>query len=172
MSAYVVHEDTIRYLVAAAQAWKVYLLAPSGYDWDGDQTGAAVGAFRLPVDAATAVMLEPRQHAEAIGAALYAANVDSVNYRYRGDDPLHIGERWIPGLPELDRVEPITVLKSIACLRYQSCERPGYEQSFAADILRRLQSEAIRRLPGYDAAPWGWTRADPRPARALLRLAR
>jgi hypothetical protein len=168
MSAYVVHEDTIRYLVAAAQAWQAYLFAPSGYDWSGDQTGAAVQAFGLPVDASTAIRLYPDQHAEAIGATLYAANVDSVNYRYRGDDPTCIGESWMPGLVELDRVEPITVLKSIASLKYQSCERPGYDQTFAADILRRIESEAIRRLPGYDAAPWGWTRADARPARMRL----
>ena len=52
----------------------------------------------------------------------------------------------------------MVVLKSIACLRYQSCETEDWEQSKAARWLEELRELAIDHLPGYEAAPWGWDR--------------
>jgi len=81
---------------------------------------------------------------------LYAENVKSVNYRYKGDDPT-TGCVYDPTSPILT---PVEVIKLTQSLEYQSCEHPGWETSDAKEILRTIKSEAIRRLPGYELAEW------------------
>ena len=81
---------------------------------------------------------------------LYAENVKSVNYRYRGGDPT-TGCVYDPTSPIL---APVAVIKAVQSLEYQSCEHPGWETSDAKEILQAIQSEAIRRLPGYELAEW------------------
>jgi len=81
---------------------------------------------------------------------LYAENVESVNYRYKGDDPI-TGCVYDPTSPIL---APVAVIKAVQSLEYQSCEHPGWETSDAKEILQAIQSEAIRRLPGYELAEW------------------
>ena len=50
---------------------------------------------------------------------------------------------------------PVEVIKLCHCLAYQSCEYDGWTRSSARVILRAIEKEAIRRLPGYEDAPWG-----------------
>lgn len=47
------------------------------------------------------------------------------------------------------------ILKACDCYTYQACEAIGHEETDAASFVRSLAAWAVRRLPGYDAAPWG-----------------
>lgn len=47
-------------------------------------------------------------------------------------------------------------LKLLACYEYQSCEHPGWPESKAHELCRNLEGALIRRVPGYDEAPWGF----------------
>lgn len=47
------------------------------------------------------------------------------------------------------------ILKACDCFEYQSCEYAEWQQSMARKRIDAIRAEAIRQLPGYDAAPWG-----------------
>ncbi len=91
---------------------------------------------------------------DATARMLETENWRSVSYRYQD-----AAEMW--SAPDPDRahrmtlnVKPIQVIKALNCYEYQSCEHPGWEGSEAHKFCRRLMSEAIRRLPGYDECDW------------------
>ena len=130
MSAYLVHSDTIDYLVTALRVWDVRL-----------QDGR---------DAKT----DP----DSIGRILWAENARSVAYRYieQHEPTDHYRYSSVPW----DCVTTIEVLKSIRCLDYQSCETDDWERTVAANILRRLELEAFSHINGYSTAQWGWTRSE------------
>jgi hypothetical protein len=95
-----------------------------------------------------------------IGAALWAENHASVDYRYSETTPVpayvfrpkcHGGTCTKP----TRQLTPLDVIKLCQSLKYQSCEHPGWEASFAHDFLNRVISAAIAALPGYDNAFWG-----------------
>ena len=50
---------------------------------------------------------------------------------------------------------PLDIIKLCQSLKYQSCEHPTWDASFAKDFLNRVISAAIAALPGYDSAFWG-----------------
>jgi hypothetical protein len=137
MSAYIVHNDTIDLLVAAAAHWRVTFLTE-----DGEQRHAVTD----------------RNDA---GQLLLDENYRSVNARYDQDDaapcyrytPLSL-EREAAGVPVA-----VLVLASVRCLRYQSCETEAYETSPAARFLDGIEAEAERQLINTHDAPWGFTRA-------------
>lgn len=95
---------------------------------------------------------------------LWNQNVRSVAYRYsdcRPDElPGRIGYTapvaddaiWRP-LP-WDSIEftPGRVLGALACLEYQSCETPDYEETPAYAYLEAIRHEAIRHVEGCDGA--------------------
>jgi hypothetical protein len=156
MSAYVVSTDTIDYLVAAAAKYGASFYAPRSPHVMGDTAAETLAA--APADySGNTFRLDARSDYVLIGAILLAANVQSVNYRYDQHDA-------IPDYPHrtvsYSEIDPVAVLKSVRCLRYQSCETPDYDKTFAAAILDTITIEAIHHLPGYEDAPWGWTRQD------------
>jgi hypothetical protein len=53
---------------------------------------------------------------------------------------------------------PVETLKLCACYRYQSSRSEDWEGSEAAAIVDALEHCAIVALPGYDDAPWEWSR--------------
>jgi hypothetical protein len=53
---------------------------------------------------------------------------------------------------------PVETLKLCACYRYQSSRSEDWEASEAAAIVDALEHCAIVALPGYDDAPWEWSR--------------
>ncbi len=59
------------------------------------------------------------------------------------------------------------VFKQIHCYEYQSCETDDWEQTEAHAFCRDLEDHLIRRLPGYEDAPWGW---ETWPEENLIRL--
>ena len=100
--------------------------------------------------------------ASAIGAMLLHECIASVQHRYP-DVPVDklpgaIAEHWEPyRYTPLGRVPtPVQGLKLIDCYEYQSCEHPGWLESEAYRFCQALHANLIRRLPGYEEAPWEW----------------
>ena len=94
-------------------------------------------------------MITPGE-ADRAGGMLWDENSTSVNFRYDEDRALpHYTFKRTP-VPA-----PVVVLKSIACLDYQSCEHKGWTKSEAKKFLAKLQAHAIASLDGYDNGPWG-----------------
>lgn len=98
---------------------------------------------------------------------LYRENVRSVAYRYPEDARTDLpGTNSDAGFvqvttrdllnPGFMRVPAVAILKSCDCLQYQSCETPDYKESVAYHLLDAIRKAAIRALPGYDDAPWGY----------------
>jgi hypothetical protein len=126
MSAYVVSNDTINFIVSKASA------IDASYYWGGKHN---------PV----------RGNERTVAGILYTANVESVNERYSEDD-VSVGFKF----KAYTKPQSITALLScLACLDYQSCEIYGYDKTIGATIIRAISKAAIRELPGYNEAPWG-----------------
>jgi hypothetical protein len=82
--------------------------------------------------------------------ALREENARSVAYRYDEPATLEVVEFTPSRYPTIG---PVTCLKAIRCLEYQSCEHDGWDTSAAKRFLDELLYVAIRRLPGYEDAP-------------------
>ena len=88
--------------------------------------------------------------ASEFGSRLWAENRASVNYRYSEDEEANPYEyERFPG-----RIDPVQVLKAIACYEYQSCEHPEWEGSDAKIFCDHLRKMAIGQLPKYKEAEW------------------
>lgn len=103
---------------------------------------------------------------EELGQTLWQENARSVAYRYPNHPAPVVRYELRPG--RYPAPDPVVVLKQIACLRYQSCERPDWEESRACKLLGSIEGLAISQLPGYDAAPWGIDGPSVSAARAAL----
>lgn len=91
-------------------------------------------------------------HTQEIGQKLLDENYRSVNYRYSEDtQPRRFRERVLN-----HRVSVVEVIKLCDCYDYQSCETPDWPETEAHAIMTALRERAIRNLPGYDDAPWGY----------------
>jgi hypothetical protein len=89
--------------------------------------------------------------ANRIGEMLHAENVASVNYRYgEAKKPDFAVCEWA-AFHAFSRVQ---ILKAARCLRYQSCEHPGWEESDACKLLEAIIGHTTTDLPGYDEAEW------------------
>lgn len=86
--------------------------------------------------------------ANELGEALLAANVASVNYRYKEQGGVPVFQYKPQKVPSA-----VEVLKLLDCLEYQSCERPDYlDKEGAFWLLQAIRRAAIRVLPGYEEA--------------------
>ena len=96
-----------------------------------------------------------------IGRELLSENVKSVGYRYQDTETeqnvatelanyCYQADLRLMQQPDLSA----TILKLCDCYVYQSCEHPEWTDCNANKIIQMVRSEAIGRLPGYDAAPW------------------
>lgn len=143
MSAYIVDENHIHALVAAAYTWDLY------WYHDGTPTHAR------------------HRDSDALGFMLWNENLLSIKYRYPDCGP---NDRPGPIVDEeggIDAViehysyspfavslSPVAILKAINGYEYQSCEHPEWERSEAKTFCDYLKGEAISRLPGYAEASW------------------
>ena len=91
---------------------------------------------------------------DELGALLTAECLASIAYRYPQDQP-DAGEPFRYRIPRR-RPTIVEAFKVFDCYKYQSCEHPGWETSRAAEICRKVKDTLIAKLPGYEAAPWGW----------------
>jgi hypothetical protein len=145
MSAYIVEENHIIYLVAAALSRRINRGSHGKFTWWNGEA-------------------KEISHYDPAGAAAFAAelwqeNVKSVNHRYPNDpapiDLFTIAPQKIDDMLHGWDFEPVQVLKAISCLNYQSCEHPEWETSNAHAFLERLKNAAIASLVGYSEAAWG-----------------
>jgi hypothetical protein len=123
--------------------------------------------FDYLVSAAFAFQIVDGRHADDLSEMLRAENARSVSYRYPGytGNPSPTPPRVLRR-PRITRsifsgnpvAELSKLIKQCHCYEYQACEHPEWEGSAARKFVRRIEREAIRRLPGYEAAPWGITR--------------
>lgn len=97
---------------------------------------------------------------EVVAKVLRAQNVRSVAHRYNNPDDMGLDEPYT-FRPVSQDVDPVVIIKSCRCLRYQSCETDDYPQTLAYRVLDEIEDLAICALPGYEAAPWGWKRTEP-----------
>jgi hypothetical protein len=89
--------------------------------------------------------------ANQIGELLHAENVASVNYRY-GETSR--AEFIMCAWAAFHAFSPVQIIKAARCLRYQSCEHPGWEESQACKLLAAIIGNTSVHLPGYDEAEW------------------
>lgn len=94
------------------------------------------------------------------GRVLRAENMASVQWLSdRGRTRL--SERGPSGPYTHHRVEnpdPVEVIKASHCAQASCKDSPTWSTSTASRLLSALITAATHRLPGYAAAPWGWTR--------------
>ena len=76
-------------------------------------------------------------------------NYRSVNSRYSESDKPH---KFQP--QNIRPYTPVEILSLLAGYEYQACETNDWKDSQASAIIEALRSNAIRRLPGYENAPW------------------
>jgi hypothetical protein len=103
-----------------------------------------------------------------VAGILAEENIRSVKYRYGSryedfSDDQYIHECMKEGhnqFKDLNKYSLAQVLKWAHCYAYQACEHPAWEQSTAKQICDRIESAAIRQIPGYKEAHWGWPDAD------------
>jgi hypothetical protein len=101
-----------------------------------------------------------------VGRMLWTENLRSLVYRYPEDTsggrpgPCDLQDEEIAGYTHTAQrytLTPVEGLQAILGYEYQACEHPGWEESEARAFCEALRHALIRRLPGYDAAPWCWT---------------
>lgn len=105
---------------------------------------------------------------------LYCENIRSVQARYPQDtfDDLP-GPCAKPELLEVSGqdfsaqtghvalvLKPVDILKMCDGLEYQSCETDDWDKTLAYRLLTRIRKAAIHELPGYEDAPWEYTKPE------------
>lgn len=101
-----------------------------------------------------------------IGSRLTIENRFSVEHRYP-DDAAGMWKGPYTYTPPVRFPTCVEALKIVRCYEYQSCEHPGWGESWARGVCDRLTSTLIGELPGYDAAPWGWD-GKPKPGQGAM----
>jgi hypothetical protein len=93
---------------------------------------------------------------QQVAKLLMTENINSVRYRYPGS--AGTDEKMIEEAGQKTRNVSVPswveALKLLACLEYQSCETPSFEQSAAAYAIRSLRNYLVTALPEYREAPW------------------
>ena len=102
-------------------------------------------------------------NANQVGQMLMDECVASVAHRYSDDTTAEL-----PGsMDNLDPFQypltghlptPVEAIKLVHCYEYQSCEHEAWEASDAHRFTTALHDTLESALPGYDAAPWEWTK--------------
>lgn len=152
MSAYMVEREHINYLVSAAMSRQMQK-PDSAFRWFYNREWHQLEHG-------------DREMGTKVGQMLWDENLKSINARYpdtignNENIPGKIGETYIYAHSKTwggDQYpfDPVQVIMSIRCLRYQSCEHDNWEDSEAHAFLEALLSHAINKLPGMDKAKWG-----------------
>jgi hypothetical protein len=127
MSAWVVSDDHISYLVAAAVA----------YEGDRSFTRATptdVGKIFLRQNINSVMHLYPDTPKERVME--YLRRVESYTYAAPVD------------------LNPVVAIKLARSWQYQTNETSNYSSTLAWEMVERIIVSAINNLPGYEEAPW------------------
>ena len=161
MSAYMVEKEHVAYLVEAAVTHALARGDGGSMMWRGVSGPEKRGPY-----CEIRCMADGAEKAQ-VGNMLWRANEESIRARYgdcktatdypgNGRDAetgytLTAGDFRRPPT----HIDPVQVLKSCACFRYQACEFAGWDDSEAARFIEALTTKAINSLPGYEEAVWG-----------------
>lgn len=149
MSAYIVSRGHIRFLVCAARTLRPETCADSGmgsYYHGGEHYDVS-----HTTEDETGLMLW--QECARSVAARYPGEPES-DLPGPGDDGPRFGYTHVTDHSRRP-LDPLAVLKAIACYEYQACETDDWKTTRAAAFCSALRKHAIYCLPGYDKAPWG-----------------
>lgn len=156
LSSSLLPADHLDLLISAARAWEVP--APSA-------SATTSTAFSAPRD------LSDVRAADDLGALLQQQNVDALSFLARSGRTA-LSERltprpyWhVPVSPDL--LAPVEVLKACQAYEHSCAASPGWASSRARRFVAGLATAAARRLPGFAAAPWTWTRPAARTGLAM-----
>jgi len=87
---------------------------------------------------------------QEVGQILTDENHRSVNYRYNEETEPRRFQRVM-----LNRsFSPVEIVKLCHSYSYQSCEAPDWKETEAHAIVEALRERSIRRIEGYNEAPW------------------
>ena len=160
MSAYVVDQQHIRFLVNAAK-WTCNA-GGGGFDfrwvWNLRRNLEGGGSYEHD----TIRTFSNNKKLSEVGQMLWDENIASVLYRYPGCTrekmPGLIGETFVYAHKRKTSYEhpptPAQTFKAIDGLDYQSCEFAAWRDSQAFAFLESLRQAYCRRVEGYDAAAW------------------
>ena len=144
MSAYMISNDHAVYLVHAAISPRIRGMS-SSFCWYCDGQRRELKQDATPQDVIKVCHM------------LLDANQKSMFARYPQDrgrvlfEPVTLKQArqvWM-------RFDPVQVIKSSHCYRYQACEDEGFEASEANAFIRSLIDRCTHCLIGYDDAEWG-----------------
>lgn len=169
MSVFLCPDATFDYLEAAARNWdvRVYLRESDVLpDWAAPliETRLAPpwGGVTLPQRVLRGDWANT--NFGLVARLLHAENVRSVCHRYpdSGDDMVgrYTGRTLSSIISFWGPLNPVWVLKTANCLDYQSRETDDWRETVAFRLLEGIRDEAVSRLPGYEAAPWGLDASD------------
>lgn len=162
MSAFIVSVTHIRALVTVASKDTYGQIPPLPGDFIRKWPAAFPAFLQPPFGTKSPDWLEhlisaPMQRGwsgfeDELGRALWLANLESVNYRYRekGGAEEIMAFKFAPV-----RLPMVDIIKACHCFDYQSCEIPDWDTAWAKQASAAIREIAIRLLPGYEAAPWG-----------------
>lgn len=142
MSAYLVSEQHIHYLMEAVHAWGLH--APHGN---------------------SVIRREKNLDHEArtnLGMELWEENQRSLNAKY----PPELMPNYMASNRHWGTLDPVQVIKACHCYEYQSCEHDDWRDSRAYAIIQGILDAAMSHLRGYDDAEWG----PPKDGPALISL--
>jgi hypothetical protein len=151
MSAYIVSKAHIDALVSAAATTANADHGDAGLSWYHEGETCSLGYNDVFMGS-------------QIGQMLWAENLASIHARY--PDTLESDSNY-PGPADFDSssvanyqfsnaqpLAPVVILKALNCYEYQSCEHAGWATSEAFAFCEALRGKMIRKLDGYNDAPW------------------
>jgi len=136
MSAYIVTQDHIRYLIESALALSRRKHFRAFRWWYGDKWLGMT-----------------REDALKVGQMLWDENVARVSHRYSEEGQEHVFS-YEPQGPYYDW-NMAQIFKACDCYVYQSCEHPEWESSSAHAFIQSLRDDAWHHLDSYEEAEWG-----------------
>jgi hypothetical protein len=158
MSAVQVSVEHIEAMLAAANRY-------GGFSYPGG------GAFSFYHRGERLCLCSADDYAD-VGRILWTMNLESVEEGLAARLSTGAGATRLRLVPDLKRdfrfevnrqrtPSPVETLKLCACYRYQSSDAKAWGSSRAAAFVDALEHCAIAALPGYDDAPWDWSRCMP-----------
>ena len=90
-----------------------------------------------------------------LGLMLWKENAASVMSRYPDDDYEDYAYVNTYKFKRYHDIKPALLAQTVGCYDYNACEHDEYETSEAKQAVDALVWSLMKRLPGYEAAPYG-----------------
>ena len=103
-----------------------------------------------------------------LGRMLWFENYRGVNARYSENDAPPVYEHRFTINDPRTMPTPVEGIKVARCYAYQSCDSGDvWDNSEAKAFVDALVLHLIDKLPGYNAAPWGWDESNAHASRQI-----